>query len=419
MTAPTTAPRRRNRRIVFDDATVGGLKRGRKEARIPDPLCPPNHYLRIPPAGSSAAVSYIVVARNPLGKQIWHTFGNANTMGIEQARERCKEIAAKIKAGEPLQAPQPVKPDSVADVCANWLKRYVKPRKLRTAKDIERLIQIYILPHLGDRPFTSIRKSDTATLGDIIEDRHGARTADRVLGTLRSICLWYSERAPDDYVLPFALRTAKRDVNGGPRERVLTDDEIKRLWHASFSEASFGAFCRFALLCGQRKSLICDMRWNDVDSDGVWTVRDQGARAKGHITKVKLPPLALSILRDQPRIAGKDFIFASVHGRDVFSNFTRCQHRLSKQANVHGWTPHDLRRTARTLLARCGVERDIAEQVLGHAIPGVEGTYNRFDYTPQKSAALDRLANLVAEIVGLPADAKVVKLKRPRKITRV
>jgi hypothetical protein len=37
------------------------------------------------------------------------------------------------------------------------------------------------------------------------------------------------------------------------------------------------------------------------------------------------------------------------------------------------WTFHDLRRTARTIMAAAGVQRDIAERVLGHVIPGVEG----------------------------------------------
>ena len=50
----TAAPRRRNRRPKFDDATIANLKRGAKAERKPDPQCPPNHYFRIPAAGSNA-----------------------------------------------------------------------------------------------------------------------------------------------------------------------------------------------------------------------------------------------------------------------------------------------------------------------------------------------------------------------------
>ena len=52
------------------------------------------------------------------------------------------------------------------------------------------------------------------------------------------------------------------------------------------------------------------------------------------------------------------------------------------------WTIHDLRRTARSLMARAGVRPDIAERVLGHAIAGVEGVYDRHTYTDEKAEAL-------------------------------
>jgi integrase len=61
----------------------------------------------------------------------------------------------------------------------------------------------------------------------------------------------------------------------------------------------------------------------------------------------------------------------------------------------------DLRRTARSLLSRAGVSSEHAERVLGHAIGGVEGTYNRHPYVEEKAAALKALATLV-ERVQLP-----------------
>jgi hypothetical protein len=54
------------------------------------------------------------------------------------------------------------------------------------------------------------------------------------------------------------------------------------------------------------------------------------------------------------------------------------------------WTVHDLRRMARSLMSRAGVQRDHAERVLGHAIPGVEGIYDRHSYDAD---ALRRLAD--------------------------
>jgi hypothetical protein len=63
------------------------------------------------------------------------------------------------------------------------------------------------------------------------------------------------------------------------------------------------------------------------------------------------------------------------------------------------WTMHDLRRTARSLLARAGVGDQVAERVLGHAIAGVQDVYNRHNYVEEKADALARLAALIEEIV--------------------
>ena len=54
------------------------------------------------------------------------------------------------------------------------------------------------------------------------------------------------------------------------------------------------------------------------------------------------------------------------------------------------WQLHDLRRTARSLMSRAGVRPDIAERVLGHAISGVEGVYDRHPYRDEKADALRR-----------------------------
>jgi integrase len=64
------------------------------------------------------------------------------------------------------------------------------------------------------------------------------------------------------------------------------------------------------------------------------------------------------------------------------------------------WVVHDLRRTAKSLMAKCKVPRDIIERVLGHAISGVEGVYDQYDYFEEKADALERLNGMIAEIVG-------------------
>jgi integrase len=105
------------------------------------------------------------------------------------------------------------------------------------------------------------------------------------------------------------------------------------------------------------------------------------------------------IIAAQPEIADRPFVYAGY--RD--SHKRALDKRLKAELERNGlalkpWVVHDLRRTARSLMSRAGVLRDHAERVLGHAIPGVEGVYDRHRYQPEKGEALAKLANLVAKI---------------------
>lgn len=139
------------------------------------------------------------------------------------------------------------------------------------------------------------------------------------------------------------------------------------------------------------------MKWSDLASDGTWTL-PTAPREKTNHSSLRLSEQALAVIRSQPRFVSSDRVF----GR--FSNFGRAKSRLDKASGVSGWTIHDLRRTARSLMSRAGVRPDIAERVLGHTKRGVEGVYDVFEYTSEKADALQRLANLIERIVEGPVD---------------
>jgi integrase len=80
---------------------------------------------------------------------------------------------------------------------------------------------------------------------------------------------------------------------------------------------------------------------------------------------------------------------------------------------IPNWTLHDLRRTAKTMMARAGVRPDISERVLGHAIAGVEGTYDRHSYADEKREALEQLAEMIERILN-PLQANITMLAERR-----
>ena len=194
-------------------------------------------------------------------------------------------------------------------------------------------------------------------------------------------------------------------------------------WAASGEAGVYGAFLRAALLTAQRRAKIVGMKWSDIDEEGVWTIPAE-PREKTNAGSLKLSKLALSIVEALPRIEDCGYVFAG-RGNVPVNGLNKGQKALdaaitkAAEAPVANWTVHDLRRTARSLMSRAGVRPDVSERVLGHAIPGVEGVYDRYSYDPEKAKALAKLAGLVTRIVERKAkQAEIIRLPQAERASR-
>lgn len=159
------------------------------------------------------------------------------------------------------------------------------------------------------------------------------------------------------------------------------------------------------LLTAQRRDKVATMRRHHV-VDGEWRIPSEH-REKGNAGNLRLPQLALDIIAKQPRIAGNPYVFGVGGDKGHFNSHSQRKEELDKKLaevplDMTCWVLHDLRRTSRSLLSRAGVRPDISERVLGHAISGVEGVYDRHSYDQEKADALNRLATLIDTIVHPP-----------------
>lgn len=390
------------RRKSLSDAGVADLKARAARYAFPDPELR-GHYVRVMPSG---AKSFVAVSRDPKGKQVWATIGAADMMGIEKARDEAREAIKRIRAGLPAIEPRAAV-DTFRTVAENYMKRHVAAKGLRSEREIQRCLDVYVFPTWEAREFTGIRRGDVAKLLDEVEDGNGGRQADMVLAIVRGICNWYAARN-ESYLSPI-VRGMRRS-SPVKRERVLTDDEIRAIWQHAGKAGTFGDILRLALLTAQRREKILTMQWDDVSVDGVWHV--PGAeREKGTGGELKLPALALDIIRARKRVGENPYVFAGRTKGSFFSGVSKAKTDFDKHVAIPHWTVHDLRRTARSLMARAGVDSDTAERVMGHVIDGVEGVYNRHKYTDEKASALTRLAALLKTILNPPAK-NVLPLKR-------
>jgi integrase len=281
------------------------------------------------------------------------------------------------------------------------MRRHVEAKRLRSKRAIASALNAHIVPAWSGRGFASIRRADVAKLLDRVEDKAGPVAADFVLSIVRNICNWHATRH-DDYSSPIVKGMRRSKPTERARDRILSDDELRTVWKQAEDAGLFGAYIRVLLLTAQRREKVAAMRWEEIAPEGTWSIQREG-REKGNARELALPESAIAIIKSIPRIGDNPFVFAGRCNKHM-SGYSKAKADFdSKCKSVGHWQLHDLRRTARSLMSRVGVRPDIAERVLGHAIKGVEGIYDRHAYREEKAFALKALAGLIEQIVN-PAD---------------
>ncbi len=365
----------------------------------------------------SGAISYGVRYR-AAGRQRWLALGTHGQITPAQARQlankRIGEVADSRDPAAEREAQRAKASCTVNTILDSFIERHV--RHLRTARQVERAFDKYVRPHLGARSIYSLKRGDIVGLLDDIEDQHGARQADAVLAYLRKGFNWWSTR-DENFLSPVIRGMGRTNGSQRARSRILADVELRdlgRALDAAKVAEPFPRLVRTLLLTGQRRSEVAQTQWSEIDGN-VWSMGER--RGKGGAHSVPLTDAVLRLL-GPPRRDG--YVFSTTGGRKAFGGFSKSKAALDdaiaevrkaeRRAPMPDWRLHDLRRTARSLMSRAGVDADHAERVLGHAIPGVRGVYDRHSYLEEKRVALERLATLVERILN--PGSNVVALKR-------
>jgi len=365
----------------------------------------------------SGAVSYGMRYR-AAGRQRWFALGTHGQITPAQARQLAKkrigEVADSRDPAAEREAQHAKAITTLNVVIDAFIERHV--RGLRTAREVERAFDKYVRPRLGNRSIYNLKRGDIVGLLDDIEDQHGPRQADAVLAYLRKAFNWWSTR-DENFLSPIIRGMGRTKGSDRARERILDDQELRDLWQAldtANAPVAFQNLVGVLLLTGQRRTEVAGMSWPEVEQD-VWVI--PGARrGKGGANVVPLTDAVLRLL-GTPR---DGYVFSTTNGQKPFSGFGKCKRILDDaiahlrkaegRSSMPHWTLHDLRRTARSFMSRANVDSDHAERVLGHAIPGVRGVYDRHAYFEEKRDALERLSGLIERI--LDPQSNVVVLRR-------
>ncbi|HBB9551164.1 TPA: tyrosine-type recombinase/integrase [Escherichia coli] len=346
------------------------------------------------------------------GRRETLVIGQYGRDGISLAEAREELIAAKklLKAG---QSPAAAKRDGIKKIRGaetfavhtdSYMKHVILADSTRAMK--QAVIDRDILPVLGNKMMTEITTSMVRDLCDRIVERGGRATAVQAREIISSVYRHANDRGhglfnPAADIKPSSIAIFK------PRERTLTPEEIGLFFRTLDAIGAMGTMkmaLKLVLITMVRKGEFTNATWDEIDfKKWTWTIpsdRMKGSRA--HV--IYLPKQAQNILVGLQMCAGgSEYLVPGRYNfRKPLSNaaLNSLIDRTVKIINedgehIQGFTVHDMRRTASTLLHEAGYPSDWIEKALAHEQKGVRAVYNKAEYARQRAYMLQQWADMI------------------------
>ena len=275
---------------------------------------------------------------------------------------------------------------------------------MRSAKEIERRLRKDALPIIGHIPLRELHRRDITR---VIDAKAAPVAARRVFEDLRTMVRWAVARGDLDHN---PIDGMKGPGGPKPRQRVLTDDEIRVLWRRLAELGSVGRAIKFSLVTGQRIGEVTGMTGDELDlTRKAWNI--PGSRTKnGHPHSVPLSDLALSLIREAPEVKA---VSAGLWGTGRVNVSVTIYYN---QFDLPNWTAHDCRRTALTKMAELGIPPIVLGHIANHRTTtkaGITlGVYVQYEYEREKREALNLWSDRLQGIVSGGADVVPIRSGR-------
>lgn len=318
-------------------------------------------YLRVHKGGSKVWI----IRRKRHGKTQIITLDPYPTMSLKSAR---------LKAAE-YQLKKDISNATVGELSNKYMDEIVRVEFKRPHHAEGYFLQT-IIPRLGNRKVRDLSRAD---LVELVQDytKRGNRAADALRSQLKKMLAYGVELG---YLESNPMNDVSRRVAGYrpvPRDRVLSDPEIKALWTESSDNARL---CRFLLLTALR---IGEAQKGYQDGNRWIVPAEYSKNGRAHWVHLTETAKAQLPLPD--------------------CTPTNIQAWLRRWCDKHNisprFTPHDLRRTASTRLNDNGIAPFIVERVLNHTLEGVMAVYNRAEYERERIEAAEKLERTLLEVI--------------------
>jgi integrase len=350
------------------------------------------------------------------------SLGRYEDVGLEAARQRSNALTSAARQGRDLIAEEKAARDehnlsfTVERLVAEYMRRRVIGR-LRTAHEIECILKRALAP-LMTRKAAEIKRRDLRELLEAVADQGLKREAGKRRQTIGAMFKWAQsqdivESNPADGVSSYSL--------GQPRDRVLSEDEIRSLWRwlddSRNIDMAVGDILKLQLCLGARVGEIAGMLASELPTDAkgrlLWSLPSERAKNK----RARITPI-LGLAREIINTRGDEilFLFPSPSGEAFNSDLIghRLRQRLDKLP-IAGFVTHDLRRTVATEMVKLGLSLDLVATVVGHSAGSAHTStlvrhYVHDEFIDRKADALARWDRRLRQILAGEA-GKVVALR--------
>lgn len=346
------------------------------------------------------------------GRQETLTLGRYGIGGITlaEARERLLQAKKQIQDGKsPAKEKLRAKArEDAAGTFGDWAGRWLKDHKMAdSTRDMRKSVyERDLAGRFGKMKLVEITAEDVRAMAEAILARGAPATAVHAREIVLMVFRYAIERGqrvpnPAEDVAPRTIATFE------PKDRALTSDEIGLFYQyleKVGTTPSISAACKLLLLTLLRKGELTNAKWEEVNfAEGTLTVPASRMKArKPHV--VFLSSQALDLLVALKTFAGGSvYVFPSRYDSHLPMSaatlnrvMTLCwQYAQRDGKNLGKFGPHDMRRTASTILHEAGYNSDWIEKCLAHEQKGTRAVYNKAEYREQRKAMLQDWANMI------------------------
>ena len=354
----------------------------------------------------------------------WEQLKQLRDSGVDPSQAKIeKKEAKKIMAAK-------VKPYLVRDACDHYANLLTTTRAEKGSTEIKRMFE-KMMGDFAALPVLDVTRSQCFELISKVSTTAPVQ-AQKLRAELGAAWDYAIDagRIPDTtpnywrIILKGKIKSKGKKISGvtiGTAKRVLSNAEVGELlkWVTNFTPLISDVLilylwtaCRGAEIVGMSAAEVAQ----EADGNWWWTIPKERTKNARHAlaTDLRVPLFGrgLEVVQRRLKIHTSGFLFPALGKENqpvqqktiqatVFYHQPYCKTRPASKRprlTVSMWAPHDLRRTSRTFLAALGCPAEVAESILGHMLPGIQGVYNQHSYDLERVEWLKQLSDYLESL---------------------